>query len=579
MESATAASGQVHWESVVIGVSVGRNEDDRLESPIPDALLVAKTARDVGLCSDRVFRVTDALEPCTQATVKTALMSAAMKLRKNSNLLVYFGGHGACGPYGYTLVCPRGLQHLEDSFYLEDLVARVVDECECSSIGVLTISAACRPETRQLIDTGLEDLATKINDDSYDMNFHQAHETNTYIHAWACQRGQSMEDTCTFAESLCFLLRQRPQYVQYLLSSLQSEAGFMTLGEVDLQKTEAAALMPLLQGGRMPAALRLDAADLHGGGLFRHHLRVLLHEYLREKHSSYEMARDMAVIIVQKLCRHKPWKLQLGTPLVEILTSATLQQFHASLCSLTGDDTVGNGSSGLGAETYETPDFRFPSSEDETDDCTVREALHNIPFTVLEHVLDICRVETVDHLVVRQMLDELGRAYSHMSVDDLRTACKEATAGCSWFPFAVSSQSTPCIDSEARRLANAVRRGCQALEIQDASVLVAESSAWIFLLTRQRLSKKQRDGIVSCVSEFIDKLKAKALVWRSATPPEEQALHFVPAGLRSLLQTVQSMGERIRLPATLVLNVQGFRRLALDWLRAGKHSQLEDTSL
>ena len=326
MEGATA-SDKAHWESVVIGVSAGLNEDDRLESPIPDALLVAKTARDMGLCSDRVFAVTDADEPCSQAAVESALMSAATKLHKNSNLLVYFGGHGACGPYGYTLVCPRGLRHLDDSFYLEDLVARVVDECGCRSIGVLIVSAACRPEAktgdRRWLGWTLLKCSTAMK---FDMEFHQAHESNTYIHAWACQRGQSMEDACTFAESLCYLLRQRPQYVQYLLSSLQSEAFYMTLGEVDLQKTEAAALMPLLQGGKMPSALRVDAAELRGGGLFRHHLRVLLHRELREKSLSYEMARDRAETIVQELCQRKPWELQLETQL-KLLTSATIQHF------------------------------------------------------------------------------------------------------------------------------------------------------------------------------------------------------------------------------------------------------------
>eukprot|EP00439_Symbiodinium_sp_Y106_P073234 s89_g13.t1 len=266
MDSA-AASGKTHWESVVIGVSVGRNEEDvRLESPIPDALLVAKTARDVGLCSDMVFTVTDADQPCTEAILTSALTSAATKLRKNSNLLVYFGGHGVCGPYGYTLVCPRGLQHVHDSFYLEDLVARVVDDCGCRSVGILIISAACRPEFRQVIDDGLVDLANLLNSDEVDMDFHQAHETNTYIHAWACQRGQSMEDSCTFAESLCFMLRQRPQYVQYLLSSLQSEAAFVSLWEIDLQKTEAVALMPLLEGGKMPSSPPLDAEAMRGGG-------------------------------------------------------------------------------------------------------------------------------------------------------------------------------------------------------------------------------------------------------------------------------------------------------------------------
>ncbi|CAE7462893.1 unnamed protein product [Symbiodinium sp. CCMP2456] len=573
MDSA-AASDKTHWESVVIGVSAGRNEDDHLESPISDALLVAKTAGDVGLCSDRVFTVTDAAEPCSQATVKSALMSAARKLHKNSNLLVYFGGHGACGPSGYTLVCPRGLRHLDDSFYLEDLVARVVDECGCRSVGVLVISAACRPEARHVIQDGLDDLAEMLISDEVDMEFHQAHETNTYIHAWACQRGQSMEDTCIFAESLCFLLRQRPQYVQYLLSSLQSEAFFMTLGEVAVQKTEAAALMPLLQGGKMPSALRLDDAELHGGGLFRQHLRGLLHGDLREKRLNYEVARDTAVRTVEELCRHKPWELKVETQF-ELLTSATLQQFHDALCRIAGDNTGGTGSSGLGTGLV---DFRTESSEDEATDCTVREALQNIPFSVLELVLKLSREETVDHLVVRQMLDVLGRAYSQMSVDDLRTACEEA-AGWSWCPFAVSSQSTPCIDLEAHRLAKAVWRGCQTLGIQDARVLVAESSAWIFLLTPKRLSKEQRVGIVSCVSEFMDKLKAKALVWRSATPPEEQALHFVPPGLRSLLQTVQCMGKIIRLPPTLVLNVRGFRRLALDWLRARKYPGLQEWQL
>ena len=73
MDSA-AASGKTHWESVVIGVSVGGNEEDvRLESPIPDALLVAKTARDVGLCSDMVFTVTNADQPCTEAILTSAL--------------------------------------------------------------------------------------------------------------------------------------------------------------------------------------------------------------------------------------------------------------------------------------------------------------------------------------------------------------------------------------------------------------------------------------------------------------------------------------------------------------------------
>ena len=161
-----------------------------------------------------------------------------------------------------------------------------------------------------------------------------------------------------------------------------------------------------------------------------------------------------------------------------------------------------------------------------------------------------------------------------MSLESIRAACEKVT-GTSSFSYAVSSQSTPCFEMEAARLANAVRRGCQTLGIQDANVLVAQSSAWIFLLTQERLSKEQRIGIVRCVSQFIDKLKGTALVWRSTTPPVEQALRFVPSGLRSLLRVVQAMGKRIRLPAALVLNVRGFRGIALDWLRAGANPNMQ----
>ena len=69
--------------------------------------------------------------------------------------------------------------------------------------------------------------------------------------------------------------------------------------------------------------------------------------------------------------------------------------------ALQGDDTGGTASSGLGTGLVE-------SSKSEASDCTVGEALQNIPSNVLQLVLERCREETVDHLVVRQMLDELG---------------------------------------------------------------------------------------------------------------------------------------------------------------------------
>ena len=124
----------------------------------------------------------------------------------------------------------------------------------------------------------------------------------------------------------------------------------------------------------------------------------------------------MAMNIMQELCLRKPWDLKPDIQL-NILMSARLQQLHDALC-VCEYDGIG-WSSETDAEFENSVVIKPSSSEDDAEDRSFHEALQSIPLNVLELVFEICREEKadspVDHLIVRQMLDELGDQFETVS--------------------------------------------------------------------------------------------------------------------------------------------------------------------
>ena len=132
------------WEMVIIGFNRGLKETDKpLSSRVPDAYLVAETAKCCGLCEDPLL-VTDEKEEWGKESLKGEFKVAAERLKKSNkrNLLVYYGGHGF-RDLGLTIIVPKGLECADAAFVLQRMVVDTLAECNCESINLLVISAAC----------------------------------------------------------------------------------------------------------------------------------------------------------------------------------------------------------------------------------------------------------------------------------------------------------------------------------------------------------------------------------------------------------------------------------------------------
>lgn len=145
-----------------------------------------------------------------------------------------------------------------------------------------------------------------------------------------------MDDTCLFAESLCFLLGCRFARVGYLLDNLFQEAKFVTLGELEPAegKLPAHSIEPRLmrlftdtQGSvNEPNEFGYSLDHLEGlyhAPLFTLHVRRLAHDAIREDECRYADVRQQVSSIARGFCSHdwrfnfKYWEM--------LLTQSTLK--------------------------------------------------------------------------------------------------------------------------------------------------------------------------------------------------------------------------------------------------------------
>ena len=132
------------WEMVICGFRKGLKRNDRpLESPIKDAKRVAETAKDLNLCEDPLL-LTDEEEEWGIDSLREKLKVAAERLKEGDkkNLLVYVGCHGL-RDQGLTIMLPQGLDGADKAFVLHRVIVDTLAECNCDSINLLVISAAC----------------------------------------------------------------------------------------------------------------------------------------------------------------------------------------------------------------------------------------------------------------------------------------------------------------------------------------------------------------------------------------------------------------------------------------------------
>ena len=132
------------WEMVIIGFNRRLKQTDKpLNSAVKDAKRVAETAKHLGLCKDPLL-VTDEEEEWGINSLREKFKVAAERLKRDNkkNLLVYYGGHGF-RDWGVTIIVPKGLERADEAFVLQKMVVDTLAECNCESINVLVISAAC----------------------------------------------------------------------------------------------------------------------------------------------------------------------------------------------------------------------------------------------------------------------------------------------------------------------------------------------------------------------------------------------------------------------------------------------------
>lgn len=417
-----------------------------------------------------------------------------------------------------------------------------------------------------------------------------------------------MEDTCLFAESLCFLLEFQFEFVSDLLSRLAHEASSVTLGDLEPyflclpqpRGRSSCHMIYLFQSGEPVRGLHVleqDLSVMDSAGLFKLPVQRLAHDAIRDRGQAYVEVRARVFDIV-KAFKFDQWATFEGW--LQLLTLSSLEA--VLLC--------------------------FNSTPLKCDESAVAEfqQMRHLPQTFLRQVFEACKqIGGFDTFAVRRMLDGCGRYYKdgtpQVPEEELKQLCEDAQrrAGKHDLPSTQSTQTlreeeleqpsddlqqeeeegrvvegqldmsdesrttstgsryryreehwfscnTPSLpESEAQRLASWIYEGCIALKM-DCRVLVAKSSAIVVLLVRDLLSRQKRAHIAKLFDQFVQDRKQKSFSWIFAQKPQEQSPLLVPPGLRQVVHLVRFISAD-ELPPTLLLNVRGVRPLVLDWLK------------
>ena len=368
-----------------------------------------------------------------------------------------------------------------------------------------------------------------------------------------------MEDTCLFAESLCYILQSQPTSIPEFLQELEVEAYSITLG--DLQPNfqclplptvgvcPMIRLFPVRSQPFNPLDLNKDITRLQSAGLFRLHVCRLANDAIRDWEVPYEQVRGQVSDIAKKFDLDLWGDFDFWR---KSLTQPNLEELQKCLA--------------------DAPTSQQPSEFSH---------MLNLPEPFLKEVFNACKhFEEVDAFTVRRMLDECGRYYCKVLQEELIQLCEQSLKGKENREFTYWKQvyAYSCLkpflkESEAQDLAQHIYVGCTELEI-DCHILIGQGSVWVFVLVKERLSRQKRAKITKVFDEFIHSRRETQLSWMFAGRPEERSPFILPSGLRQVLDFLHLMvGEE--LPNWLVLNVRNIRQLVLDCLRRrNKHVEL-----
>ena len=365
-----------------------------------------------------------------------------------------------------------------------------------------------------------------------------------------------MEDTCLFAESLCYILNFKPGLVGDLIIRLEHEAKFVTLGDLKPRlvyfppnkKAEGNAIR--LFGGASKPFIFLDHDPdnklLQAAGLFRLHVCRLADDAIRDQKPlfKYEQVREQVSDIAKQfnLDQWNRWTSDFDF-WKRSLTQSSLEALQKCLADI-------------------------PTSQQHSE----FSHMLNLPEPFLQEVFKACPTDLVDGHAVRTLLDYCGSYCHRLPEEELKQLCDQAEQEEKKRDFKYWKHVIPCAsdgpylkESQARELAEYMYSGCTELGI-DCRILIGKGSVWVFVLVKERLSRQKRNKIAKVFDEFIQSRRENQLSWMFAGRPEERSPFFLPSGLQRVLDFIRLMvGDE--LPNCLILNVRNIRPLVLECLR------------
>ena len=382
-----------------------------------------------------------------------------------------------------------------------------------------------------------------------------------------------MEDTCLFAESLCYVLDSQPESVNEFLFRLKTEVFSVTLGDLEPSfvcrpepKVDNCHMIHLFKEKRQPSPfteLNHDNQVLQSAGLFRLHVCRLADDAIRVRKVPvpYEHVREQ-VSDIAKQFNLDVWLADFHFWMFS-LTRASLEELQRCLA-----DTPTSQTRPSLEELRKSPmDSEFP-------------LMLKLPENFLKQVFEACKNLEEKELVpfdVRKMFDECGRYYREVPLEKLKPFHEEAEREAEkgeeenrdfkyWnHVYAFSCPKPDLTESEAEELAEYIYSLCTSLQV-DCHILIGQGSIWVFVLVQDQLSRQKRTKIVKVFDEFVQSRRETQLSWMFAGRAEERSLFFLPSGLQQVLDFIRRMvGEE--LPNWLVLNVRNIRPLVLDCLR------------
>ena len=299
----------------------------------------------------------------------------------------------------------------------------------------------------------------------------------------ACQQDLPMEDTCLFAESFCYILNHKPEFVRDLLTCLEDEVNCVTLG--DLQpcfqclpppKAGVCPVIPFFPSGSQQAfnPLKLtkeDIARLELAGLFRLHVCRLADDAIRDREVPYEQVRDQ-VSEIGKQFSPDLWLADFNFWVLS-LTRTSLEELQKCLADATASQTQPSLEE-LRKSPMEETRSEFPQ-------------MLKLPEEFLKQVFEACKnlEEKIDPFHVREMLDKCGRYYREQPQEELRQLHEEAEREAEkgeeedrdfnyWnHVYAFSCPKPDLTESEAQELAEHIYDVCKDLGI-DSYVLIGQ---------------------------------------------------------------------------------------------------------